>query len=717
MLFRSSYTCGITNVYGGTNTATATLTLGGQFASTVLPEIGGRDRHTAIGSDGTNLFFTLGNTANAAFYRIPEGAATGWATLAPIPLSPTVNNDSGVGDMAYFGGSLWTLARNDSGGGTRSVLCYDKATDTWTMGAPLTSGDPNAGIVVVDTDKIYGGWIGWDQFVNITDWQAGGSTKVVNLGGGAAHPWYACVGPDNAYFLKHYNVATTAGVLASINKVGTPANTNIAGLPFNPGMGCAIEYLPGTLFTNDNHARLYVLRGGTGTGDNDGGSWTSATSVDQLAIYDLVTKTWELQTLPFAVDDGSEMCLGNQTLYILAANSDAQPLKMLYLGPPVTPTIMQQPVSQTIFLGQSATFSVSVSGGGPYGYQWRHGTNTILGDNSASYTVAVASYPDSGNYSVVVTNAAGSVTSQAATLSVLSLPMFANLTNSLVLHLTFDRDFVTDSSSRGNNAIVGGSPSPVPGKLGNAVQLSTDVGGGTYNFLQVYDPNSDFQLEATNSFTIAFWLKCTNSFSDLPIIGNAIGSTYNAGFVLTESGNRFEWTLTGSDTGQVAADPAGGPLLTNGTWHQVTLVVDRDTQVARSYVDGVLIDSRSVGAVGSLITGNVLCIGQDPSGAYPTTPTFSGAFDLDDLGIWRRALSPTEAESIYLVGQNHGNSFDSTGSVTITIQKSGANLELIWETGTLQESIDLQNWSDVTGPSYYLVTPTEAKKFFRVRQF
>ena len=145
--------------------------------------------------------------------------------------------------------------------------------------------------------------------------------------------------------------------------------------------------------------------------------------------------------------------------------------------------------------------------------------------------------------------------------------------------------------------------------------------------------------------------------------------------------------------------------------------MDRDTQLARSYVDGVLIDSRSVGAVGSLITGNVLAIGQDPNGAYPTTPTFSGLFDLDDLGIWRRALSPTEAQSIYLVGQNHGKSFDSTGSVTITIQKSGANLELIWETGTLQQSTDLQNWSDVSGPSYYLVTPTEAKKFFRVRQF
>src|ERR1019366_5382510 len=82
-----SYTCWITNVYGYTNTAAATLSVGGQFAATVLPENGARDRHVALGSDGSNLFFTLGNAANAGFYRL---SGTGWTTLAPIPLPATV---------------------------------------------------------------------------------------------------------------------------------------------------------------------------------------------------------------------------------------------------------------------------------------------------------------------------------------------------------------------------------------------------------------------------------------------------------------------------------------------------------------------------------------------------------------------------------------------------------------------------------------------------
>ena len=45
-----SYTCTITNHYGTTNTATATLAVNGEFISTVLPDILPRDRHTALGS-------------------------------------------------------------------------------------------------------------------------------------------------------------------------------------------------------------------------------------------------------------------------------------------------------------------------------------------------------------------------------------------------------------------------------------------------------------------------------------------------------------------------------------------------------------------------------------------------------------------------------------------------------------------------------------------
>jgi hypothetical protein len=345
----------------GSSAASATFTLLRSWQSAVLPETSSRDRHVALGTDGgTNLFFTRGAAANAGFYRIPKGATTGWTTLAAVPLPATVDGSSGVGNLAFLSGALWTLARSNDTQSARCVYRYDLAGNAWTKGANLPGDGPNTAIAVVATNKIFGGWIGWDAVRMITDWQAGTISYSGNLGSGSSHAWAACVGPDYVYLLKHNGTATNAGVLAAINNSGAPSLSYIAAMPFNPGMGCAIEFIPATL-SADSHDRLYVLSGGTGSGDNDGGGWTTATSTNQLAIYDLVAQTWMLQTLPFAVDQGSEMCLVNDTLYILAANGDPQPLKLMVFTTPITapsaPRIMVQQVGGQALLTWPAPYS------------------------------------------------------------------------------------------------------------------------------------------------------------------------------------------------------------------------------------------------------------------------------------------------------------------------------------------------------------------------
>lgn len=83
------------------------------------------------------------------------------------------------------------------------------------------------------------------------------------------------------------------------------------------------------------------------------------------------------------------------------------------------PTIQTQPASQTVVPGQAATFSVVASGTAPLNYQWQKGTSTISGATSASYTTPTTTLADSGSqYSVVVSNTAGKVTSSTATLTV-----------------------------------------------------------------------------------------------------------------------------------------------------------------------------------------------------------------------------------------------------------------------------------------------------------
>lgn len=91
----------------------------------------------------------------------------------------------------------------------------------------------------------------------------------------------------------------------------------------------------------------------------------------------------------------------------------AQRKVVLRLGTstPGAPAITTQPVSQTVAPGGSATFSVVASGA--TSYQWQLNGVDIPGATSASHTASTA-----GAYRVVVTNASGSTTSAAATLTV-----------------------------------------------------------------------------------------------------------------------------------------------------------------------------------------------------------------------------------------------------------------------------------------------------------
>jgi hypothetical protein len=96
---------------------------------------------------------------------------------------------------------------------------------------------------------------------------------------------------------------------------------------------------------------------------------------------------------------------------------------------PVAPTITTPPANQTVTAGQTATFTVVAAGTAPLSYQWQKNGANIAGANSASYTTPTTATADSGStFDVVVSNAAGTVTSTAATLTVSPAPVAPTIT-------------------------------------------------------------------------------------------------------------------------------------------------------------------------------------------------------------------------------------------------------------------------------------------------
>jgi hypothetical protein len=90
----------------------------------------------------------------------------------------------------------------------------------------------------------------------------------------------------------------------------------------------------------------------------------------------------------------------------------------LTVGSVSAPSIVVQPVSQTVPPGGTADFSVTAFGSFPLYYQWRHDGTNVPGATLDSLTLANVQSSDAGPYSVLVTNVAGSALSQTATLTV-----------------------------------------------------------------------------------------------------------------------------------------------------------------------------------------------------------------------------------------------------------------------------------------------------------
>ena len=106
-------------------------------------------------------------------------------------------------------------------------------------------------------------------------------------------------------------------------------------------------------------------------------------------------------------------------LYVLARGAGAVHKVVFTQNQP--PAITTQPVSQTVTVGQTATFSVVASGTPPLGYQWHRNSAPIAGATSSSYTTSPATVSDSGSqFHCIVTNSFGTATSNSAILTVVS---------------------------------------------------------------------------------------------------------------------------------------------------------------------------------------------------------------------------------------------------------------------------------------------------------
>jgi len=88
--------------------------------------------------------------------------------------------------------------------------------------------------------------------------------------------------------------------------------------------------------------------------------------------------------------------------------------------PALAPVITSQPLATAVKITSNATFTVTATGTPAPTYQWRFNGTNIVGATATTFTRTNTQYAQAGNYSVLVSNLAGSVTSADALLTVLA---------------------------------------------------------------------------------------------------------------------------------------------------------------------------------------------------------------------------------------------------------------------------------------------------------
>jgi autotransporter-associated beta strand protein len=299
-------------------------------------------------------------------------------------------------------------------------------------------------------------------------------------------------------------------------------------------------------------------------------------------------------------------------------------------------------------------------------YQWAYNGANISGATKSSYVLTPLDSGMAGSYTCGVTNSVTLVGTNPpyVYVAVLPIPTSAtqiNLTNALVLHLPLATNYA-DISGRNNNAAAVGSPNvalAVDAPVNGGYLTYTSSVAGPYNYVSLGTSPTDLQFGTTTDFSIAFWIRESGSYTNLPFICDTAGSIMAQGWFIGPSVTG----LAGNPTAGIAWSMYdgshqtynGGPTATiaDGKWHHIVFVARR-ASTASTYVDGKLVAQQPDLTVLNMDnTTSPINIGQDATGAYQAT---AGA-DMSDLGVWRRALTQLEISGMFLGGASNQASF------------------------------------------------------------
>jgi hypothetical protein len=363
--------------------------------------------------------------------------------------------------------------------------------------------------------------------------------------------------------------------------------------------------------------------------------------------------------------------------------------------PAIAPFIVNQPVDQSVIVGATANFSVSAGGTAPLSYQWRFNGNNVSGATENSLSVTNSQLSDAGNYSVVVANPVGSVTSAVAVLTVHE----AVCTNA-------PAGLVSWWPGEGNgNDIIGSNP----GTVSSGVSYSAGEVGQAFHFDGtsgniVVPASGSLNVGVSNGFTVECWIKPDELSAHHPLVEWNNGSSIGVHLYIST-----DW-FGNSGPGNVLAnliDTSGNwhpifsapGLLTTSSYQHVALTYDKASGAGKLYLNGVVVANANLGTFTPQTSYN-LHLGRRPNDG--SIPLYSGL--MDEVSVYGRALSQGEIQNIYnadTAGKCHPGGVIANavlGPIILLPISAVSNGYQISFSGATNKTYQIQRASNLNGP-------------------
>ena len=199
---------------------------------------------------------------------------------------------------------------------------------------------------------------------------------------------------------------------------------------------------------------------------------------------------------------------------------------------PVTnaPSIVQSPTNQTGMIYGAVTFSVAANGSEPLSYQWFfNGTNLLSGATNTSLTLTGLAPTNAGNYSVIVTNYLGSITSAVAALTIATNAHFVLKADDGFGGSSFNT--VGNWTNTSNGAVASFAPANGVTYLTGPFTLRTPAAAGDYAFA-----GDALTISAGGNLNIKGGNGNIVTFSNL-ILSGTINNSINQNQIATIAGN------------------------------------------------------------------------------------------------------------------------------------------------------------------------------------